>query len=221
MLKYSASLLDSIEKEKAGIDYRCPEGDKKLLSDLLFEINHYAGTDLHYLAELDAFRIPGAGRIVTEYIGRFSSESVKGYLIPALVSDKVQGCDKLPVGSRLERYCYQYDCGLLGDASFYINFMVVFSGDNELNSKYDELLREKPTMVLSDESVSYLVFSGDAASFNGYLDDRVLDGALWRFYIVSIDRESRSMEYTISYIFDGSNRNEHLTDTISRVNELL
>lgn len=95
MLKYSASLLDSIENEKASIDYRCPEGDKKLLSDLLFEINQYAGTYLHYLAELDAFRIPGAGRIVAEYIGRFSSESVKGYLIPALVSDKVQGCDKL------------------------------------------------------------------------------------------------------------------------------
>ena len=95
MLKYSALLLDSIEKEKAGIDYRCPEGDKELLADLLLEINQYAGTDLHYLAELDAFHIPGAGSIVAEYIERFSSESVKGYLIPALVSDKVQGCDKL------------------------------------------------------------------------------------------------------------------------------
>ena len=95
MLKYSALLLDSIEKEKAGIDYCCLEGDKKLLAELLLEINHYAGTDLHYLAELDAFHIPGAGKIVAEYIERFSSESVKGYLIPKLVSDKVQECDKL------------------------------------------------------------------------------------------------------------------------------
>lgn len=95
MLKYSTLLLDSIEKEKAGMDYRCPEGDKELLADLLLEINHYAGTDLHYLAELDAFHIPGTGRIVAEYIEKFSSESVKGYLIPKLVSDKVQECDKL------------------------------------------------------------------------------------------------------------------------------
>ena len=52
MLKYSALLLDSIEKEKAGIDYRCPEGDKKLLADLLFEINHYA-EPLFWLALAD------------------------------------------------------------------------------------------------------------------------------------------------------------------------
>ena len=95
MLRYNALLLDSIKKEKAGADYCCPEKDKELLADLLLEINHYTGTDLHYLAELDAFHIPGAGRIVAEYIERFSSESVKGYLIPELVSDKVQGCDKL------------------------------------------------------------------------------------------------------------------------------
>lgn len=95
MFKYSTLLLDSIEKEKAGIDYRCPEEDKKLLADLLLEINRYAGTGFHYLAELDAFHIPGSGRIVAEYIESFSSESVKGYLIPKLVSDKIQGCDKL------------------------------------------------------------------------------------------------------------------------------
>lgn len=95
MLKYSALLLDSIEREKAGIEYRCPEKDKEPLVDLLCEINHYAGTDLHYLAELDAFYIQGAGKIVAKYIERFSSESVKGFLIPHLVSDKVQGCDML------------------------------------------------------------------------------------------------------------------------------
>ena len=41
ILKYSALLRDSMEKEKAGIAYCCPEADKKLLADLLLEINHY------------------------------------------------------------------------------------------------------------------------------------------------------------------------------------
>lgn len=76
MLKYSSLLRDSIEKEKSGIAYCCPEADKKILADLLLEINHYAGTDFHYLAELDAFHIPGTVRIIAEYIERFSSESV-------------------------------------------------------------------------------------------------------------------------------------------------
>lgn len=129
--------------------------------------------------------------------------------------------EQIPADAELKQYCYQYDCGLIGDASFYINFMVVFSGDNELNSKYVELMNANPYKVLTENSVDYIVFKGTAESFAGYLDGEIFDGALWRFYIVSIDRESRSMEYTISYIFDGSNRNEHLTETISRVNELL
>ncbi|MGN1155744.1 MAG: hypothetical protein ACI4TK_06170 [Agathobacter sp.] len=95
MLQYSKLILDSIEREKNGTDYRCPEADKVLLSELLCEINRYAGTDLNYLAELDAFHIPGAGKIVVKYVERFSSESVRGYLIPKLVSDKIQECDKL------------------------------------------------------------------------------------------------------------------------------
>ena len=49
-----------------------------MLHKLLDEINRYAGTDYHYLAELDAFNIPGAGSIVAKYITGFSSEGVKG-----------------------------------------------------------------------------------------------------------------------------------------------
>ena len=95
MLNYSKVLLASIEREKKGLSYICPKEDKKLLRKLLREINRYAGTHFHYLAELDAFRIQGAGSIVAEYITEFSSESVKGFLIPKMVSDKIKDCDKL------------------------------------------------------------------------------------------------------------------------------
>lgn len=55
MQNYSEVLVDSIEREKKGIDYICPKADKELLRELLDEINSHAGTDYHYLAELDAF----------------------------------------------------------------------------------------------------------------------------------------------------------------------
>lgn len=58
-------------------------------------INAKAGTNVQYLAELDTFHIFGAGEIIAEYIDFFSSESVKAYLIPQLVLDKVKDCDKL------------------------------------------------------------------------------------------------------------------------------
>lgn len=95
MLTYSKVLIDSIEREKKGLDYICPQADKELLHKLLDEINSYAGTNYHYLAELDAFNISGAGSIVAKYITEFSSEDVKGYLIPQMVSDKIKDCDKL------------------------------------------------------------------------------------------------------------------------------
>ena len=95
MQNYSKVLIACIEREKNGLDYICPKADKELLHKLLDDINRYAGTDYHYLAELAAFNIPGAGSIVAKYITEFSSEDVKGYLIPQMVSDKIKDCDKL------------------------------------------------------------------------------------------------------------------------------
>ena len=90
MQNYSKVLIASIEREKKGAMIFYPKADKELLHKLLDEINRYAGTDYHYLAELDAFNIPGAGSIVAKYITGFSSEGVKGYLIPQMVSDKIK-----------------------------------------------------------------------------------------------------------------------------------
>lgn len=95
MQNYSKVLIACIEREKNGLDYICPKADKELLHKLLDDINRYAGTDYHYLAELAAFNIPGAGSIVAKYITEFSSEGVKGYLIPQMVSDKIKDCDTL------------------------------------------------------------------------------------------------------------------------------
>ena len=92
---YSKVLLDSIEKEKKGLDYTYPKADKKVLRKLLKEINRYAGTNFHYLAELDAFDIHGTGNIVAKYITEFSSEDVRGYLVPQMVADKIKDCDRL------------------------------------------------------------------------------------------------------------------------------
>lgn len=92
---YSKMLMHSILNEKKGLEYVCPKEDRKLLEKLLKEINKYAGTSFHYLAELDAFDISGAGEIVAKYITKFSSEDVRGFLAPQMVTDKIKDCDKL------------------------------------------------------------------------------------------------------------------------------
>lgn len=95
MFKYNRIILDSIEREKTGTDYILNDEDRKTLAELCKEINEYAGTDIQYLAELEALNIHGSGTIIAKYISKFSSETSRGYLIPQLVSDKIKDCDKL------------------------------------------------------------------------------------------------------------------------------
>ena len=84
---YHALLNDKITCEQNGTDFFCPSEDRRLLHKMFDEINHQTGSDIHYLAQIDSFIIPGAGRIVEKYILDFTSESVKCYLIPQMIAD--------------------------------------------------------------------------------------------------------------------------------------
>lgn len=95
LLLYSTVLQYLIDREKAGTDYIYSDNDKSILLSMMDIINNKLGTRIQYLAELDAHQLPGAGEIVKSYIHRFESESVKSLLIPHLVFDKVDECDRL------------------------------------------------------------------------------------------------------------------------------
>lgn len=94
-MQYDRVLINGIEREKKGVDYVCSVEDKKLLYILFDEINKNLGTNIQYLAEIDLQNIVGAGEIIAKYITSFSSESIKGYLLPQMVADKIKDCDKL------------------------------------------------------------------------------------------------------------------------------
>lgn len=95
MLVYNKVLLDHIELEKEGLDYICPEIDKEVFQTMLHEINFTLGTNICYLAEIDSFNIKGAGTIMAKYITEFRSESVRAFLIPQMVADRISDCDKI------------------------------------------------------------------------------------------------------------------------------
>lgn len=89
VLIYSQLLYDSINDEKKGIDYICQGNDRKVLVDMLAEINMYLGTNLHYLAEIDLLDLKGSGVIMANYLDKFQSDSVRCYLAPQIAADKV------------------------------------------------------------------------------------------------------------------------------------
>ena len=94
---YNKVLLDSIDREKAGLDYFCSEQDRIILNKMFVDINTKLNTDFHYIAEIDTFNIVGAGPIMAQYIFQFNSESIRAFLTPQIVSDKVLGVDSLVV----------------------------------------------------------------------------------------------------------------------------
>ena len=67
------------------------------IDKMFAEINAKLNTNFHYIAEIDSFSIPGSGPIMAQYILKFSSESIRAYLTPQIVSDRVSGVDALVI----------------------------------------------------------------------------------------------------------------------------
>ena len=98
---YNAILRDSIESEKNEREYLCSDYDRKLLNEMLCEINLKFGTDLHYLAELDAYRVVGSGEILQRYIGKFEGHFIKAIIITHIA------CERLPNAAELAIAAYR------------------------------------------------------------------------------------------------------------------
>lgn len=150
-------LLDNIEREKAQIDYYCANEDREILCALFEEISKYAGVTIRYLAEIDAFRINGAGRIIAQYITKFSSETVKAYLIPQLVSEKIEDCDSLLLQLYLKFKSskeYISKPGIPAPAHIYVRF------DNGFRTlKPKRLTGELTKLTYNPRDVFYLPFT--------------------------------------------------------------
>lgn len=95
MAFYGKLLLDLIEAEKQGKQYRHSAKDRLILDEMFAEINGYAGTNFHYLAELDAFTIPGSGEIMAKYVWRLETPFVRSLLLAQMVADRIPDCDRL------------------------------------------------------------------------------------------------------------------------------
>ena len=98
---YGKVIEDLIDDEKKGLGHWYTEYDKTVLKKMLGEINEQYHTNFHYLAEIGAFNIHGAGSIMVRYLDLFQSESVRCYLIPQIVADKVANCAVLVLDSYL------------------------------------------------------------------------------------------------------------------------
>ena len=94
-MDYTKVLIDLIKDEIDGEDYNYSKQDGLVLRRLLDEINKKNGTRYQYLAEIDEFDISGSGKIMVQYLDEFQSESVRCYLIPQIVSDKVDNCAEI------------------------------------------------------------------------------------------------------------------------------
>lgn len=89
MAFYAKLLRDLIEAEKQGKQYRHTPKDRLILDEMFTEINRYAGTNFHYLAELDTCAIPGSGEIMAKYVWRLETQFVRAMLLPQMVAERI------------------------------------------------------------------------------------------------------------------------------------
>ena len=94
MNRYEERLNFYIEMEKKGELIDFTTNDILLFKELCEVINNQLDVDVHFVSQLDMYYYSGAGRIIAEYIDRFSSEKLKSYLSRQIVADKVENCDK-------------------------------------------------------------------------------------------------------------------------------
>ena len=155
MACYSNVLRDVIEREKAGKDY--PASDRPILLDMLREINRLKGTSYSYLAEIDTFDITGAGPIMEKYVRDFTSEGIRAYLVPHMVSDRIRDCDQLILELYLhfrESDSYVKPVGQPDSAYIYVRY------DNAFRSlKPKRLKRELLELVSHPLDAYYLPFT--------------------------------------------------------------
>lgn len=95
MAFYEKVLQDLIEDEKRGKQYLYTANDRLILDEMFAEINRYAGTNFHYLAELKVFAIAGSGEIQAKYIWRLETHSTRSVLLAQMVADRIPNCDRL------------------------------------------------------------------------------------------------------------------------------
>ena len=85
---YDFALSYMIEQEKSGEAYICSDVDRGTVDEIFEKINDTLGTDIHYIAEIDNRIVPGSGMIISDYICRIKSSSVRAFFIPQMVYDK-------------------------------------------------------------------------------------------------------------------------------------
>lgn len=176
----------------------------------------FAATICLYMI-IDWINTPPVGSVVIDDINDYFciNEYVQGILDEEFIPTMPQA---LPEHISAAQYHYQYDCGLLGDASFYMRLVIQYSDSSEFFEECGRLSTLAPHDIFDcGNSNSYLIFSGDNNSFSRFLDDVILDGSLWQFNIVCINPDVQRIEYTLAHCFDGCDKNPNLVHTIESV----
>lgn len=84
-----------ISQEVQENKYFACASDKILFDKMLSEINQKLGTDFKYLTEVDRYRIPGSGEVITKYISGIQSETIRSYLVDQIQMDRIPNCDQI------------------------------------------------------------------------------------------------------------------------------
>ncbi|MBP3538644.1 MAG: hypothetical protein J6J62_02245 [Oscillospiraceae bacterium] len=100
-----------------------------------------------------------------------------------------------------QNYYYKYKQAPLGDANFVIYIEIALPDDAAFNNflaGYEIDSIESRSM--SNETVYFI--QGDAESIAEYLDDEIYDGMYYNFELISVDKNSLTVEFLSAQVWD-------------------
>lgn len=155
MAKRDALLNQNITREIAHMDFVFNDADNEVAQEMIREINTL-GYEFHYLAEIETYKIPGSGCIISKYINRFSEEATRAYLVAQIIadSDNVKDCERTVLQLYLHFKSsndYISEPGVPAPAHIYVRYDNAFKNLRPKKLK-DELL----TLVSNPRDAFYL-----------------------------------------------------------------
>lgn len=125
--------------------------------------------------------------------------------------------DEIPDNTSNADYYYYYGCALLGDPTFIIDLKLEFDKDVSMLDEIRRLEGLSPEQIIESKDRKTFVYNCSPLSLDYYYDDEVYDGTILEFELVTVDVNSRTIEYLTAAIQDNFGRSDIISAVIKHV----
>ena len=110
------------------------------------------------------------------------------------------------VAANAVSYHYEYVCAVLGDPNFLIHCALSFTDDVKMQQEIERVRALPGVTSLPVTGGEMLWISPNPEQLQLYMDDEIRDGTAYRFELVLIDHDAKTIEYLVAFQQDNAEK---------------